>query len=95
MKAIKQLVRTISANPNAVIGTDSVEEVNKELNVYFEGGWELFHTEAIGMAAGNVTMLYVLLKELVPPAVVAFAVDEAPKAKRGRPAKEEELLPVG
>jgi len=94
MNAIKQLVRTISANPNAVMGTDSVEEVNKELNVYFEGGWKLFHTEAIGMASGNVTMLYVLVREVIPPISEGLVVEEAPKAKRGRPAKIEEIPQV-
>jgi hypothetical protein len=91
MKAIKHLVRTISANPNAVIGTDSVVDVEKELAVYFEGGWDLFRVEAIGMAAGNVTMLYVLVKESAPIIPAGLVVEEAPKAKRGRPAKDVEL----
>ena len=89
MKAIKHLVRTISANPNAVIGTDSVVDVEKELAVYFEGGWDLFRVEAIGMANGNVTMLYILVKRHDEPMIVPQK-----EIKRGRPAKTEEILPV-
>lgn len=82
MKAVKQLVRTISAVPNAAVGTDSVEDVNHELAVYFEGGWTLFHTQAVSQVRADITMLYVLVKEEQPANPV-----EAP-AKRGRPVKE-------
>jgi hypothetical protein len=85
MKAIKHLVRTVSANPNPMSGSDSVGDVERELAVYFEGGWELYSVQVIGSSAGNVTMLYVLTKQYESYADVV--VPEVVQAKRGRPAK--------
>jgi hypothetical protein len=86
MKAIKHLVRTVSANPNPMSGSDSVGDVERELAVYFEGGWELYSVQVIGSSAGNVTMLYVLTKE--PESYASAVVPlEVVQAKRGRPAK--------
>lgn len=88
MNAVKHLVRTISAVPNALVGTDSVTDVEHELAVYFEGGWTLFHVEAVGMSSGNVTMLYVLTKSEQPMIVPQKMEIIDDKPKRGRPAKE-------
>ncbi len=85
MKAIKHLVRTVSANPNAMSGSDSVGDVERELAVYFEGGWELYSVQVIGSSAGNVTMLYVLTKQY--ESYASAVVPEVVQAKRGRPAK--------
>jgi hypothetical protein len=89
MKAIKHLVRTVSANPNPMSGSDSVGDVERELAVYFEGGWELYSVQVIGSSAGNVTMLYVLTKQndpMIVPLEQSLAYAQ-PTAKRGRPAK--------
>ena len=59
MKAVKHLVRTISANPNPASGSDSPYEVEKELSHFFDGGWELLETHLVGVASGNVTILYI------------------------------------
>jgi hypothetical protein len=89
MKAskIKHLVRTISANPSPAVGTDSSADVEHELAMYFDGGWELFHTQVIGMQGANVSILYVLVKT-EPEMVVEALMEEKPK--RGRPAQATE-----
>lgn len=93
MKAVKQLVRTISAVPNDAVGTDSVESVNHELAVYFEGGWTLFHTQAVSQVRADITMLYVLTKEEIIVPMKNIMVEDVLEAgvvqhaKRGRPAK--------
>lgn len=91
MKAIKHLVRTISSNPNAASGSDSAADVEKELAVYFEGGWELYSVEVVSTTRDNVTILYVLTKQKDPtivPLEQSLAYAQTP-AKRGRPAKVE------
>ena len=93
MKSIKHLVRTISANPNVLSGSDSVGDVEKELAVYFEGGWELYSVQVIGSSAGNVTLLYILTKpnypDIVPMKNIYVEEKVADAPKRGRPAKVE------
>ena len=92
MKSIKHLVRTISANPNVLSGSDSVGDVEKELAVYFEGGWELYSVQVIGSSAGNVTLLYILTKPnsaYVPMKNIYVEEKVADAPKRGRPAKVE------
>lgn len=100
MQKLKNIVRTISANPNAMSGTDSTADVERELAVYFEGGWSLFHVEVIGAAVGNVTVLYVLVKDapdIVPMKMNNIKVEDVLEAemkqtaKRGRPAKNVEV----
>lgn len=92
MQKLKNIVRTISANPNAMSGSDSTVDVEKELAVYFEGGWVLFHVQVIGSAVGNVTILYVLVKDapdIVPMKNILAEEKSADAPKRGRPAKVE------
>lgn len=97
MKRVKHLVRTLSATPSAMSGSDSSADVEKELSVYFEGGWELFSTHVVSSSRDTVTVLYVLTKEefIVPMKNIkvedVLEAEVVQHAKRGRPAKNVEV----